>query len=574
MLKSDFGLPIPDAAVPPGADMDPPLFTADLSRTGAVWSLAMAVEFTPPPARGIHRWFVNIRGAVLEDEVAAIAQSVTTDFPPDFLTAGEALRLVVACRDGAGLVGRVSDTEILAQLPPVFLGAPVITGTGTVNQPLGFIDAAVSGEPAPEVTRNWRRDGAVIEGATGTTFTPRPDDVGTGITGQNVARNLAGGLERIVESEFTNRITIIAAAGDYVRVTNRADLQTELNRAPQGRIIECDENRYIGTVTGRAKRFGQRVTVVAANRAAPPIFTGTGFSLSGWSGLNFDGLRFENEARDSRGDQAGKCLSISGCSDMTVIDSYFKNGHETIRADNCSNMEYAYLTQEECGMDAMRLYGRQTNVWVHHNKFFNFRVNESRVGDPTRHPDAGAQFAVNGNDAPPDGVLIENNFVEDLQPGHSAHGFFFGNNAVRSPTTGQRPGLGRPLAQSGYKNLVIRYNYLHLGHIQAICLEGVRGATVEGNCMRGIPGVTSGGRQPSIYFLWDKFEGPIIVRNNVTPSGRGVRTSDLGDARSQVTITDHVMSNSAWPEGWAETDIGRHLANPGNPRVGANAERG
>ena len=136
-----------------------------------------------------------------------------------------------------------------------------------------------------------------------------------------MATNLAGSTT----SNFTNKITTISATGDYVRVTNKADLQIELNRAVQGRIIECDENEYTTTVvaTAGAKTFGQRVIIVAQDRAHPPIFTTTGFNLSGWSGLIFDGLSFLNTAVDAQGDLSGKNIQLSNCSNIKIIDCRF-----------------------------------------------------------------------------------------------------------------------------------------------------------------------------------------------------------------------------------------------------------
>lgn len=63
---------------------------------------------------------------------------------------------------------------------PTITGSPSITGTAQSGETLTGVDGtAVNGTV---LSRQWRRDGAAIVGATGTTYVLQPTDVGGRIT--------------------------------------------------------------------------------------------------------------------------------------------------------------------------------------------------------------------------------------------------------------------------------------------------------------------------------------------------------------------------------------------------------
>lgn len=62
---------------------------------------------------------------------------------------------------------------------PTFGTVPAITGTAKVGQVLTASDGAPR---AGTVTRQWRRAGAAIAGATGATYSPVAEDIGSAIT--------------------------------------------------------------------------------------------------------------------------------------------------------------------------------------------------------------------------------------------------------------------------------------------------------------------------------------------------------------------------------------------------------
>ncbi len=486
------------------------------------------------------------------------------------IAAAGASPTVVVIEDVIDTLGRQLSTSSIAytitvtSLAPIFTSAPVLSGTGRVGFPVTMANGAATGTPTPTITRAYQLDGATVAGQIGASYTPVTADLGKDLTGQNTAAN---GVLPNATSALSNAITIIAATGDFVSVTNRADLQIELNRAVQGRTIECDGGDYTGVVvaTAGAKTFGQRVTIVAQNRVDPPIFTGSAFNLSGWSGLNFDGLHFFNENVDAQGDPNGK-INLTSCSNWKMVDCLFDRQHEGIRGDNSTNAEIAYCTFQRQGMESGRFYAGQTNLWIHHCKTFNTLVNEARVIEDDRHPD-GWQFAVNGNDAAPNGVRVEDCWIENLQTQHSMHGVFFGNNACRPPPNG----LGRTLAQSGMRDLAVRRCYLHLGHVQGVAFEGVTNGLVDTCLFRTIPGITQNSDRPTVYFLGDKFVNMDVV-NCVLPVGRNVSMIDVNASQGEISI-QVVNSNTADPTGWATTDVGLTIANPTSPRVGQYAAR-
>lgn len=96
--------------------------------------------------------------------------------------AQETIDILVAAGDGAA-------SEVFA---PENVSPPSITGTAKVGETLTADDGEWSGTPAPTLTRQWKRDGSAISGATGTTYDLVEDDEGSEITLTVTATNSAG----------------------------------------------------------------------------------------------------------------------------------------------------------------------------------------------------------------------------------------------------------------------------------------------------------------------------------------------------------------------------------------------
>lgn len=72
--------------------------------------------------------------------------------------------------------------------------APAITGTAQVGQTLTVSTGTWTGVPTPTYTRQWKRGGAEIKGAIGTTYVPTTADIGATITCTVKATNPGGSV--------------------------------------------------------------------------------------------------------------------------------------------------------------------------------------------------------------------------------------------------------------------------------------------------------------------------------------------------------------------------------------------
>lgn len=83
---------------------------------------------------------------------------------------------------------------------PVNTVAPAITGTPTSGQTLTVSNGTWTGSPTPTYTRQWRRNGVNISGATATTYLLVAGDVGAIITVVVTATNALGSVTKVSNS--------------------------------------------------------------------------------------------------------------------------------------------------------------------------------------------------------------------------------------------------------------------------------------------------------------------------------------------------------------------------------------
>lgn len=76
-----------------------------------------------------------------------------------------------------------------SQAAPVNTVAPALSGTAQVGETLTVTNGTWTGTPTPTYSREWLRDGVVIEGETGTTYTLVEDDEGAVIRVRVTATN-------------------------------------------------------------------------------------------------------------------------------------------------------------------------------------------------------------------------------------------------------------------------------------------------------------------------------------------------------------------------------------------------
>lgn len=141
---------------------------------------------------------------------------------------------------GSGLVlgGRTKTTQGGGALAaPVFSTAPVISGDAPAGSLLTVSAGAVTGNPIPTRTYQWKADGTNISGATGVTYTTVTGDFGKAITCTETATNTQGNA-----SSTSNSITVTAALAAPVFTV----ATTISGATPLGSVLTVTP----GTVTG------------------------------------------------------------------------------------------------------------------------------------------------------------------------------------------------------------------------------------------------------------------------------------------------------------------------------------
>lgn len=82
--------------------------------------------------------------------------------------------------------------QAVAMSVPANTVLPTITGTATVGQTLTSATGTWTGAPAPYFTRQWKRNGVAIDGATASAYTLVAADLGKTITLTVTGTNPAG----------------------------------------------------------------------------------------------------------------------------------------------------------------------------------------------------------------------------------------------------------------------------------------------------------------------------------------------------------------------------------------------
>jgi hypothetical protein len=133
---------------------------------------------TPTYARQWKRGGVNISGATGTSYLLVSAD------------AGAVITVTVTATNTAGSASATSDPTAAVIAAPVNSVLPAITGTPTVGQTLTATDGTWSGSPT--FTRQWKRNGANIAGATASTYLLVTADANAIITVTVTATNIAG----------------------------------------------------------------------------------------------------------------------------------------------------------------------------------------------------------------------------------------------------------------------------------------------------------------------------------------------------------------------------------------------
>jgi hypothetical protein len=105
--------------------------------------------------------------------------------------AGKQLRCRVTASNGGGSAMALSAAKLI-KTPPKNTVAPKITGTPRVGKTLSCSLGTWTGSSPITYTRQWRRNGAAISGATGANYVAKAADAGKFLTCRVTASNVAG----------------------------------------------------------------------------------------------------------------------------------------------------------------------------------------------------------------------------------------------------------------------------------------------------------------------------------------------------------------------------------------------
>ena len=124
---------------------------------------------------------------------AAIAGATTTDYTVQNTDQGHGLSCEVTATNGAGSEQASSQTvRVPSAMLPVDVTLPSISGDPAVGQPLSCSPGVWLGEPTPEYSYQWLRDGQPAAGATAALYTVGSVDQGHGLVCEVTAHNSTG----------------------------------------------------------------------------------------------------------------------------------------------------------------------------------------------------------------------------------------------------------------------------------------------------------------------------------------------------------------------------------------------
>uniref|UniRef100_UPI001AE06813 hypothetical protein n=1 Tax=Pararhodobacter sp. SW119 TaxID=2780075 RepID=UPI001AE06813 len=98
-----------------------------------------------------------------------------------------------------GILRLIVNAAPAALEAPRFPQTPTLVGTGTIGTELSLNGTLATGEPAPELRYEWRRDGTSIPGVTGPDYTIRPEDDLATLSCRLTARNSEGEGSAVTE---------------------------------------------------------------------------------------------------------------------------------------------------------------------------------------------------------------------------------------------------------------------------------------------------------------------------------------------------------------------------------------
>lgn len=165
------------------------------------------------------------------------ANNYTPVYPAD---SGASLRFRVIATNVVGSVSANSNAiTIETYTLPANTVAPTVSGSGVMGSAISSTTGTWTGNPAPTYTRQWRRNGVDISGATGTTYTPAyPADNGAVIDCVITATNIVGSASQASSNSVT------------VETYTLPSFTVSPSATPTGGILGTTINCTSGTVSG------------------------------------------------------------------------------------------------------------------------------------------------------------------------------------------------------------------------------------------------------------------------------------------------------------------------------------
>ena|GEM_PF-412308 len=126
-------------------------------------------DWGPQPVQLTYQWSVD---------GAPVGGATGSMFTPDATTAGKTVTVTVTgVRDGYDTASRASNPTTAVIRGALSAGQPTVSGTPVVGTPLTVAPGTWGPEPVA-LAYQWIVDGQPVDGATGTSFTPTPEQVG------------------------------------------------------------------------------------------------------------------------------------------------------------------------------------------------------------------------------------------------------------------------------------------------------------------------------------------------------------------------------------------------------------
>ena len=155
-----------------------------------------------------------LRFGVSGDGVSIDPVTGQLSIPTDALRDG--IEVLVTATNSGGVATntfRVTVSAVIddATVAPALVTAPTLSGTGKIGAALSVDPGVWSGQPAPDLALQWRRDGADIPGATASGYLPVAADDLAELSCAVTASNAAGHLEAVTDPVRVTQVAPVAA---------------------------------------------------------------------------------------------------------------------------------------------------------------------------------------------------------------------------------------------------------------------------------------------------------------------------------------------------------------------------